>query len=186
MSSDPSQVPGSTHYASVLAYGDFVLNGGGTIHCDAIQGISGVVTVNQITTLPDGRPSVALTRILTHFHWPSPEIIIEQNPSRPSVGTLTGSSPGGVQQLLPGTASFSQYIILIFNGRPLANRQPLVMTAQNVTQWPPLGSDFMLIGPTDFYDLAEIDTPNAQIVASLDACKTTVMNQIILPANPGM
>jgi len=181
MSTGPSQVPGSTHYASVLAYGDFMLADGNTIHCDGIQGISAVVTSDQVQTLPSGQPRVDLTRILTHFHWPSPEILIEQHPSLPSTGTLTGTKPGGTEALLPGKATFYQHIILTFNGRPLANREPLVMTAQDVTQWPPIGSNFFTEAQTDFYDLADLDNPDAQIVASLCACKTDTVSVINLP-----
>ncbi|HVZ41726.1 MAG TPA: hypothetical protein VHI13_20765 [Candidatus Kapabacteria bacterium] len=183
--SNPMQILGSTHYAAMLAYGDFLLAGGGSIHCDAIQGISGVVTSDAMQMLPDGRPLANLTRILTHFHWPDPGIVIEQNPSKPNTGTLTGNSPGGQAQLLPGTASFSQHIILTFNGRPLANREPLTMTAENVTAWPPVGSSFILIGQTDFYDLGEVDNPSAQVIASLCACKAVVVDEITLPTDSG-
>jgi hypothetical protein len=182
--SDPTTVPGSTNYASVLAYGDFVLPDGSIFHCDAIQGISGVVTSDQVRTLPTGQPQVDLTRILTHFHFASPNVLIEQHPSKSSVGTLTGDAAGGVESLLPGKASFSQHIILIFNGRPLANRHPLVMSAEHVTEWPPVGSSFRIEGPTDFYDLAEVDNPNAPIIAALRACKTDVEHAIVMPTPP--
>jgi len=181
--SDPTQVPGSTNYASMLVYGDFVLASGGTFHCDAIQGISGVVTSDQVKRLPTGQPQVDLVRILTHFHFASPNVLIEQHPSKPSVGTLTGDVSGGVHALLPGRASFSQHIILIFDGRPLANRHPLVMSAEHVTEWPPVGSSFFIEGQTDFYDLADIDNPNAPVIASLCACKTDVEHAITMPTH---
>jgi len=180
------QVPGSTLYASSLAYGDFILADGGTIHCDGIQGISGVATARLAKSLADGKAQVDLNRIVTHFYWPDPPISIEQHPSKPSTGTLTGNGGENATSLLPGTATFSQYIILTFNGRPLANRAPLVMTAHNVTNWPPVGSDFYTEGPTDFYDLADLDNPQAPVVATLAACKNSIMHEIMMPQHtPG-
>lgn len=131
---DPLRVPGSLHFASVLAYGDFILASGETIRCEAIPGISGVLTSEKMQTLDSGHPQVHLRRILTHVHFDQPSVLIEQHYSKPSVGTLTGTSPGNTAALLPGKASFSQYLILTLNGLPLTNREPLVMTAQGVDQ----------------------------------------------------
>lgn len=184
MSIARAPILGSKHFAEALAFGDFVLVGGPTIHCDAIQGISGVITDPTFITLPDGRPQVALKRILTHFYWPAPEVLIEQNPSKLSTGTLTGNGPGGAPDLLPGTATFNQFIILTLDGRPLANRAPLVMSAGNVTLWPPIGADFATNGPTDFYDLARVDDPTAPVVARLDKCTTVLALQFCMPTLP--
>jgi len=119
------RVPGSTHFASVLAFGDFVFPNGPTIRCDGIPGISGVVTSNQIRTVQTGQSEVSLTRILTHFHFEQPPVLIEQHYSKPSVGTLTSLESGDGARLLPGRASFSQHIILILDGRPLATENRL-------------------------------------------------------------
>lgn len=179
-----ASILGSSHVAATLAFGDFILADGQSIHCDAIQGLSGVTTERTINRTKEGYPRVELKRTLTHFYWPDPEILIEQNPNKASTGTLTGNGLGGDEALLPGTASFSQFIILTFNGRPLANREPLVMTAKDVVLWPPIGSDFETEGPTHFYDLADLNDPRAPIIATLDACKTAVVQQFVLPLVP--
>src|SRR5580704_3111973 len=129
---DPKRVPGSRHVASMLAYGEFILAAGPSIRCEAIQGISAVTTADEVKHADGGRPQVHLTRVLTHFHFDSPSIIIEQHYGKHSIGTLTGAGKGGVEALLPGRASFSQYLILTLEGRPLMNREPLVMTADRV------------------------------------------------------
>jgi hypothetical protein len=178
---DPLRIPGSLHYASGLAYGDFVLADGPTVRCEAVRGISGVVTHQEVRSLGDGRPEVQLRRVLTHFDFDRPSVLIEQHPVKPSVGTLTGAAMGDVSALLPGKASFSQYLILTLDGRPLANREPLVMTADRVDQWPPIGSTFVSEAPTHFYDLDQVDSPDAPMVATLDACKQTVIAEVAIP-----
>jgi hypothetical protein len=184
-STDPTAIPGSTHFAATLAYGDFTLKSNGqVIHCDGIQGISGVYTSTEVVSLPDGKPKVSLTRILTHFHFPDPSIVIEQNPSKESTGFLIGNTAGGAGSLLPGRASFSQYIILSLNGRPLANRDPLVMTAAQVNAWPPIGSSFISEKPVDFYDLDRLADPNAPAIATLSSCNAVTAEEIILPTSP--
>src|SRR6266508_4438579 len=126
---DSALVPGSRHFASMQAYGDFILHlptGDQTIHCDGIPGISGVSTAVEVRRQEGEKAEVHLTRLLTHFHFDNPMITIEQNPMKESTGVLVGNEGG---KLLPGRASFSQYIFLTLNGRVLANREPLVMTA---------------------------------------------------------
>lgn len=179
---DPTRVLGSRHFATSLAYGNFMLASGGTIRCEAIPGISGVITSSSVSRAAGGQSSVALTRILTHFHFDKPAVLIEQNPSKESTGTLTAASdsPG---TLLPGKATFSQYLILTLEGRPLANREPLVMTADRVEEWPPIGSSFISEAPTHFYDLAELDNPAAPVVATLSACNNVVASEIDVPRN---
>jgi hypothetical protein len=177
---DPRRVPGSIHFASMLAYGDFVVADGPSIRCEAIPGISGVATMREIETLDSGQPRVALRRILTHFHFDEPQVAIEQHYARESVGTLTGASEGS---LLPGRASFSQYLILVLGDRPLANPEPLVMTADRVEEWPPIGSTFVSEGLTPFVDLADLDKEDAKPVAHLAVCKTGLVTDIdpVLP-----
>lgn len=181
---DPAAIPGSTHFAATLAYGDFTFKENGqVIHCDGIQGISGVYTSKQVESLTDGKPKVSLTRILTHFHFPDPSIVIEQNPSKESTGVLIGNTAGGAGSLLPGRASFSQYIILTLNGRPLANREPLVMTAAQVNSWPPIGSFFISEKPVDFYDLDRLADTNAPAIATLSSCNVAAAEEIVLPTS---
>src|ERR1700760_372248 len=56
-----SLIPGSRHYATMLAYGNFILTDGGmNIRCEAIQGISGVVTLPTVNLLSTGQPEVQL------------------------------------------------------------------------------------------------------------------------------
>lgn len=179
---DPSRVAGSRHFAFVLAYGNFILADGTNIRCEAIPGISGVDTLPEVKTMSEGQPQVLLRRILTHFHFlQEPEVLIEQHPSKPSVGTLTGASNGKAGSLLPGKATFSQHLILTLNGQPLANREPLVMTAERVEEWPPVGSSFVSEAPTDFYLLAEVDNPDAKPLAALSACNAVTVAELSLP-----
>jgi hypothetical protein len=176
---DPQRVPGSLHFASVLAYGDFILADGKTIRCEAIPGISGVHTSHQLEER-NGRSHAPLKRILTHFHFAQPSVMIEQHPAKASTGTLQGTGKGA-DGLLPGKASFSQYLILTLEGRPLANREALVMTAERVEEWPPIGSTFVSEGPIKFYDLEQVNNPKAELVATLDACKAVNVTQLFVP-----
>jgi len=205
-------IPGSKHFATLLAFGDFTITAEGqllfakadrvdapkdpsevVIACAGIQGLSGVITNTKVES-EGGRPKVGLTRILTHFQWDSPSVLIEQNPYRTSWGTLIGDENGDVEALLPGKATFYQYLILTAFDRPLINIKPMVMSAEGVTQWPPIGSQFNTEGPTDFYDLSSLENPNdmgsdvvpgAEKVATLAACATTVMSQVFVPAVDG-
>ncbi len=178
---DPKLVPGSRHFAATLAYGDFIMANGPTIRCEAIPGVSGVITSPTAEKLDTGQSKVQLTRILTHFDFAEPEVLIEQNLSKVSNGVLIGAQKGEVGSLLPGKASFSQYLILVLKGRPLANREPLVMTADRVDEWPPIGSTFVSESPTVFFDLGEVDKPNANAVATLTKCSNTVVSELVVP-----
>lgn len=180
---DPSRVAGSTHFASVLAYGDFVMVDGPTIRCEAIPGLSGVMTETSVSKTESGQPTAALRRILTHFHFDEPEVAIEQHYGRESVGALVGAGVDGDGALLPGRASFSQYLILTLDGRPLTNPDPLVMTADRVEEWPPIGSTFVSEAPTDFVELEKLGDPEAETVARLMACKAVTVSDLgpVLP-----
>lgn len=181
---DPLEVPGSQEFATTFAYGSFTLHtpeGEKTIRCEGIPGISGVAAAGRVGRT-DGRASVDLQRLITHFHFDDPKIVIEQNPRRPSPGWLVGAHKGEAAALFPGTATFEQYIYLTLEGRVLANREPLVMSAEGVTSWPPLGSVFRSTGPTDFYDLDRLDDSEAPIVATLSACNVRVEGHIAYPA----
>ncbi len=176
-----SLIPASRHYATVLAYGNFVLADGTDLRCEAIQGISGVISLPTVTTLATGSPQVKLQRFLTHFYFEDPEVVIEQSPHKESFGYLTGASKGDARALLPGRATFSQFLILTLKGRPLANREPLVMTAQRVDEWPPIGSAFISEGPTDFYELEKLHDPGAKVVATLMKCDTRTVTELHVP-----
>lgn len=175
---DPQFVPGSRHYASMLAFGDFITNDGTTIRCEAIPGISGVVTDADVALLKSGLQEVNLTRFLTHFYFENPSVVIEQNPKLRSTGTLTGAKQ---DSLLPGRASFSQFLILTLADRPLANREPLVMVADHVEEWPPVGSTFVSERPTEFFDLEQVDDPKAKPFAMLAACKAVIVAELRAP-----
>lgn len=184
---DPRLVPGSKHYATMLAFGTFELADGGSVFCDGVQGVSAVTTAEK-TDRRDGRTTAALARLLTHFDWPDPPVLIEQNPYRASHGTLTSENGS---DLLPGTATFSQLLILTLNGRPLVNPEPLVMTARGVTRWPPVGAVFESERATEFYEVgslpkaAALADPDAfagqRPVAALTACAAPVIGEVLLP-----
>lgn len=181
---DAMKVPGSTHFASMLAFGDFIVHMGGeerTIRCEGIPGISGVETAEGVKAVEESQPQVHLRRLMTHFHFEDPDIVIEQNPFHESIGTLVGDRVGGIGKLLPGKATFYQYIYLTLEGRVLANREPLIMSAAGVTTWPPIGSTFESEGPTHFYDIKDLEKPDARPFATLSACKAVVKGVISMP-----
>jgi hypothetical protein len=178
---DPLRVPGSLHFAATLAYGDFILADGSTIRCEGIPGISGVATSRDIQASEGDAPRVHLDRVITHFHFDIPSVLIEQNNSKSSIGTLIGASNGSVPALLPGKASFSQYLILTLEGRPLANREPLVMTADRVEEWPPIGSTFVSEAPTEFFELDQLSNSEARPIATLAKCSNNVVRDISVP-----
>jgi hypothetical protein len=179
---DPSNAPGSRHFSSVVAYGDFLFSEGPSLRCEAIPGISGVITEEGVETLDSGQPQVRLRRILTHFHFDDPPVLIEQHYEKPSTGTLTGVLRGAEHSLLPGKASFSQYLILMVDGRVLANREPLVMTADRVEEWPPIGSSFISERPTEFFDVDAVDDEKAKVVATHIGCNAIAVQEFSLPA----
>ncbi|MBS0249148.1 MAG: hypothetical protein JSR61_21245 [Proteobacteria bacterium] len=179
---DTSRIPGSRHYATVLAYGNFIIaNSDMNIRCEAIQGVSGVMTLPEVKSLKGGAPQVTLRRYLTHFFFENPSVVIEQNPHKESTGTLTGAASGDTHALQPGRASFSQYLILSLNGKPLANRDPLVMTAERVEEWPPIGAAFVSEAPTHFYELERVNDPSAEPFATLAACKAVTVSELSVP-----
>ena len=181
---DPQAIPGSREFATTFAYGDFILHtpeGDHTIRCEGIPGVSGVAAATAFEKTESGQPHLPLRRLITHFHFDEPSIVIEQNPNRDSTGVLLGNRVGGTSSLFPGKATFYQYIYLNLEGRVLANREPLVMSAEDVKRWPPIGSVFKSEGPTDFYDLEQLDNPEAPIVATLAACNAVPHTRIGFP-----
>ena len=91
----PGNVPDSSHFASVLAYGNFILADGTHIRCAGIPGISGVTTLPEVETLKSGQTQMKLERIATHFHFLDDRtVMIDQHPSRRSDGTLTSAGNG--------------------------------------------------------------------------------------------
>jgi len=55
------------------------------------------------------------------------------------------------------------------------------MTADRVEEWPPVGATFVSEAPTDFFDLAQLDNPDARVVATLAACKGAVIQDLTVP-----
>ncbi len=178
---NPDNVPGSVHFASMLAYGEFIFADGSVIKCEAIPGMSGVITMEKSKQNAAGHPEVQLKRILTHFHFSKPNVLIEQHYAKESTGVLTGAVPGNIKNILPGKASFSQYLILTVDGISLANRDPLVMTAERVTEWPPIGSTFVLEKRTDFYEIDKLQDTGIKPRAALSACKAAVTQEFLMP-----
>jgi hypothetical protein len=172
---DAEHITATTHVVSVLADAEFALVDGPTIRCDGVPGLSAVAVAASVRRRPDGCPCVELRRVLTHFHFDEPELAIEQHHARESSGTLTGLGTGS---LLPGRATFTQHLIVTLAGRPLANPLPLVMTADRVDTWPPMGTTFASDGPTPFVDLGLLDEPGAPIVGYLIECRTVSVADI--------
>lgn len=181
---------GSRLYATTRAYGKFILHVGAEkqeILCEGIPGISGVETFAAAESTADGRPTVQLRRLITHFHQDIPGlplIIINQDLTRESTGTLTGNKPGNVTALFPGTATFDQYIYIKIGDVVVTNREPLRVVAEDVTSWPPVGAYFRLEKATDFYPVGELHDKDAGPIATLDACAIEVVSTLALPA-PG-
>ena len=153
---------------------------------ESISGPVEVITSEGVQKTTAGETQVSLTRIVTHFHFANPSVLIEQHYSRPSVGTLTSVDQGDGSSLLPGKATFSQYLILTLDGRTLANREALVMTAERVEEWPPIGSSFVSEASTDFFELDQVDNPNAQLVATLMYCNANNVAEFAMPAESGV
>ncbi|MER7458844.1 hypothetical protein [Micromonospora sp. NPDC126480] len=129
---------------------------GETLPCANVQGLTAVLTDASVTTLPDGRPRVGLTRLLTYFHSSETGVLISLNPTRENTGTLTGIAAGGVEALLPGNVTFDQYLLINLRGRLYANLEPLVMAAESVTRWPPMGTPILSQSATMFYDVQDL------------------------------
>jgi hypothetical protein len=157
--SDPLIVPNSEHHIGMSIKGELKLYfaDGETLNCADVRGMSAVRAAKEVTTLPDGRPSMVVTRLMTHFHSNETGLLIQQNPARPNFGRLTGVEKGGVEALLPGDASFDQYLMLNLRGRIYINLDPLVMAAKAITEFPPIGVTFLSQTATLFYDIEDLD-----------------------------
>jgi hypothetical protein len=156
---DPTSIPGSKHHVSMVIDGDLRLffPDGGTLPCRDVAGLTAVLTDPAPALLPDGRPQIGLTRLLTYLHSTETGVLISLNPTRDNRGTLTGHAPGGVEALLPGAVVFDQYLLVSLDGRIYANLEPLVMAAESISQWPPMGTPIVSQAPTMFYDVADLD-----------------------------
>ncbi|MFC4048498.1 hypothetical protein ACFOY4_02280 [Actinomadura syzygii] len=170
---------GSKHFAGVRLDGEITLHflQGETFDCRNVEGISGVRTASEVTRDADGRPQVALERLLTHFHSDEADILIEQNHARQNKGTLTGHG----EELLPGTATFEQYLLITVGDKVYANRDALVMTSTDVSEWAPVGSTFTSKAAVDFYAVDEIDDAAAKPVLTLAAkCAAEIRDELSL------
>lgn len=157
--SDPLIVPGSQHHVGLSIRGELTLMfaDGEQLDCADMRGMSAVRSSTEVVVLPDGRPSITVTRLMTHFHSNETGLLVQQNPSRPNLGRLVGVRRGGVEALLPADVSFDQYLILSLRGRLYVNLDPLVMAAEAITTFPPVGTTFLSQAPTLFYDVADLD-----------------------------
>lgn len=169
--SDPLIIPGSQHHVGLSIRGELKLffADGETLNCADVQGMSAVRSSDEIEVLDDGRPSISVTRLMTHFHSNTTGLLIQQNPSRSNLGRLVGLNPGGAEALLPADVTFDQYLILSLRGHLYINTEPLVMVARGITEFPPIGTTFLSETPTLFYDVAELDGG----IAARDPGKTT-------------
>lgn len=194
---DPLIIPGSTHHVGLAIRGELKLffADGETLDCDDVQGMSAVRSSDTVTTTPDGRPTVEVTRLMTHFHSNVTGLLIQQNPSRLNLGRLTGIAPGGPERLLPADVTFDQYLILALRGRLHINLDPLVMEAKEITVFPPIGTTFLSQGATLFYDVADLPGGIAQrepgnatpslALASQSVCGSHLTHYIDMPAADG-
>jgi hypothetical protein len=191
---DPLIIPGSTHHVGLAIRGELKLffADGATLDCDDVQGMSAVRSSDTVTTTADGRPTIEVTRLMTHFHSNVTGLLIQQNPSRLNLGRLTGLGQGGPERLLPADVTFDQYLILALRGRLYINTDPLVMEAKGITTFPPIGTTFLSSGATLFYDLADLPDGIAQrnpgdaapslALASQSVCGSHLTHYIDMPA----
>ncbi|MEW9552912.1 hypothetical protein [Nonomuraea sp. NPDC050783] len=194
---DPLIIPGSTHHVGLAIRGELKLYfaDGETLDCEDVQGMSAVRSSDTVTATADGRPTVEVTRLMTHFHSNVTGLLIQQNPSRPNLGRLTGIAPGGPERLLPADVTFDQYLILALRGRLYVNTDPLVMEAKGITVFPPIGTTFLSRGATVFYDLADLpggiaqhdpgDATPALALASQSVCGSHLTHYIDMPTGEG-
>lgn len=192
---DPLIVPNSQHHVGLSIRGELTVlfADGESLSCADVQGLSAVRSSQEITALPDGRPRVVVTRLMTHFHSNETGLLIQQNPSRPNVGTLTGLRPGGAEALLPADVEFRQYLILSLRGRLYVNLDPLVMVATAITTFPPVGTTFLSQTPTTFYDVEDLDggigartsgiAKPKLALASATQCGSHVTHEIDMPGS---
>ncbi|WP_101783307.1 hypothetical protein [Nonomuraea indica] len=194
---DPLIIPGSTHHVGLAIRGELKLYfaDGETLDCDDVQGMSAVRSSDEVGTTADGRPTLVVTRLMTHFHSNVTGLLIQQNPSRPNLGRLTGIAPGGPETLLPADVTFDQYLILALRGRLYVNTDPLVMEAAGITTFPPVGTTFLSKGATVFYDLADLpggitqrdpgDAVPRLALASQSVCGSHLTHHIDMPVMDG-
>lgn len=192
---DPLVVPNSQHHVGLSIRGQLTVlfSDGETLDCADVKGMSAVRSSQEVTTLPDGRPRMAVTRLMTHFHSNETGLLIQQNPARPNLGVLTGLRAGGVEALLPADVVFEQYLIISLRGGLYLNLDPLVMEAKGITTFPPVGTTFLSRTPTAFYDVAELDGGIAATeagsakprlaLASTSVCGSHVTHEIDMPAD---
>lgn len=192
---DPLVVPNSQHHVGLSIHGQLTVlfSDGETLDCADVKGMSAVRSSKEISKLPDGRPRIAVTRLMTHFHSNETGLLIQQNPARPNLGILTGLQAGGVEALLPADVVFEQYLILSLRGGLYINLDPLVMEAKGITTFPPVGTTFLSRTPTTFYDVAELEGGLAATeagaakprlaLASTSVCGSHVTHEIDMPAD---
>jgi hypothetical protein len=156
--SDPRLIPGSKHHVAMTIEGALKLYfpDGRTLPCTGVLGLTAVLTDTEVRTLPDGRPQVHLTRLLTYLHSTEFDVLISLNPYRDNTGTLTGATAGGVEALLPGDVTFDQYLVVRYGDRLYTNLDPLVMAADGITRWPPLGAPILSRTATMFYEVDDL------------------------------
>ena len=192
--SDPLIIPNSTHHIGLSIRGELKLffADGETLDCADVKGMSAVRSSDEVQVLPDGRPSIRVTRLMTHFHSNETGLLIQQNPARPNFGRLTGINPGGVESLLPADVTFDQYLLLSLRGKLYINFEPLVMAANGITEFPPIGVTFLSQTATLFYDVSRLpggitardagDVPASLALASQSVCGSHLTHYIDMPA----
>ena len=193
--SDPLIVPNSQHHIGLSIRGELKLffADGETLDCADVKGMSAVRSSETVETLPDGRPSIKVTRLMTHFHSNETGLLIQQNPSRPNLGRLTGVNAGGVEALLPADVTFDQYLILSLRGKLYINLEPLVMAAYGITEFPPIGTTFLSETATLFYDVDRLngginardagDVVASLALASQSVCGSHLTHYIDMPSD---
>lgn len=193
--SDPLVVPNSQHHVGLSIRGQLTVlfADGETLDCADVKGMSAVRSSREIGKLPDGRPRIIVTRLMTHFHSNETGLLIQQNPARPNLGVLTGLRAGGAEALLPADVVFEQYLILSLRGGLYLNLDPLVMEAKGITTFPPVGTTFLSRTPTTFYDVEELDgglyateagsAKPRLALASTSVCGSHVTHEIDMPAD---
>ncbi|SFQ95576.1 hypothetical protein SAMN04488564_101115 [Lentzea waywayandensis] len=193
--SDPLVVPNSQHHVGLSIRGQLTVlfSDGETLDCADVKGLSAVRSAQEFTVLPDGRPQIAVTRLMTHFHSNETGLLIQQNPARPNLGILTGLRPGGAEALLPADVVFEQYLIISLRGHLYLNLDPLVMEAKAITTFPPVGNTFLSRTPTTFYDVTELEgglyateagsAKPRLALASTSVCGSHVTHEIDVPTD---
>ena len=193
--SDPLIIPNSQHHIGLSIRGELKLffADGETLDCADVKGMSAVRSSEEVTILPDGRPSIKVTRLMTHFHSNETGLLIQQNPSRPNFGRLPGSGRGGVRRLLRADVTFDHSLIRALGGKLYITSDPLVMAANGITEFPPIGVTFLSQTATLFYDVDQLDggitaTTAGDTVASLalasqSVCGSHLTHYIDMPSD---